>query len=655
MQLDIKSKNAFSVTLGNEGNIDNIYCRHQRWNGYQGGLTIVDDLDGRIFISANAKTVLLEHSDSNMVFEHKWDGCKFVARETWTVQEDCLSWKVELKLDNACAERSVQIRQLFPYPYPPYKLQVWSANEKFPCSLDKLGGLHLFYGDACYGTVIPAVSVYDESSNTGFTLSKPFNLKSARMAFHFKDYHSDGLEIESSCLYLDDSSPAIAEVLIHAHEGCWRPGLGWLYEKYPEYFNPPNPKVHELDGGFMITNPYTEARYLKTVEDYNIKWAEIHNHFPYYGNYAPDEDEWESVMTHDYPALASPKEKLSRKKINQHIQDLHENNIRGLLYFQCSGDAFIPYAKKEFPDSIARDTSGKIIPVWKECCFTNASENTSFGCHIDAQIDKFIDDYPQIDGVFLDQVCYQALDTAHKDGITAHDNQPAAMFGHSYEKNLNKLSGILHQQGKVIWGNGPFDIEVQKNIDGIMAEGVSEISNTYKYLCLTKPLLVHTYPNTPEQVETMFRHCLLNGASYSIGASSTLPFPDPIDKEVKIIFDKCIPLAEKLFGRKWVFTPAPLKLPERYDGNIFYSSNDRNVILVSLVSKFNSLATPDSSLEKNIEIQVNLPKLKPVSRISQYSCHSKNTIAVEYKQTGNGIQIQVAEHSVMSVIIIKCE
>lgn len=652
MRLEVKNEKAFSVELTAGGNIGELFCDGQRWNGYLGNLTVVDELRGRIFTSAGAETVLMENNKQRMVFEKRWKDCDFVLRKIWTAFEDCISWRIEVKLNTGCKERSIQIKQLFPYPYPAYRLRAWSAAERFPCSLEQLGGLHLYYGDACYGTVIPAVSIYNEDKDIGFTLSKPFGLKSARLSFHFKDYHSDGLEVENTCLYLSQKNPAVAELLIHAHAGCWRPGLGWLYKKYPEYFNPPNPRVHELEGGFMITNPYTKDAYLKTVGKYKIKWAEVHNHFPEYANYAPVKKGWGSVIKHDYPDLPAPKEKLSKEKINQHIKSLQDNDIKALLYFQCTGDAFIPYAEKYFPDSIARDCAGKLIPTWKECCFVNASAGTSFNKHLKKQMDKFIADYPDIDGVFLDQVCYQTLDYAHEDGVTACNNKPVSMFGHSYEDNLNKLAEILHKQNKIIWGNGPFDVEVQKNIDAIMAEGVSELSNTYKYLCLTKPLLVHTYPDSPEKVEKMFRHCLLSGASYSIGASSTLPVPPAISEQVQKIFDMCIPLAEKLFGREWVFAPLPLQFPERYEGNIFYAK-EGGTVLISLVSKYDSLVNSCRNIDRNIKIRVNLEKLEPASQIELFSCHKKGPVTAEYEKTDKGIQIELPEHSVMSVIIIK--
>ena len=647
------SSDKISVTLSYEtGCIEGIYLKDRPWSGYSGDLSIIDELKGQILRTIDSEVKIVEETNDKIVFEKRIPSAEFVILESWTALGDCVSWRVELFLNHGSAARTVQIKQLVPYPYAAYKLNVWAANERFPCALEDLGGLHLGYGDACYGTVIPAVSIYNEESDAGLTLAKPFDLKTARLAFNFNDYHSSGLEVVSSNLALNEKSSAVMEILIHQHEGCWRPGLAWLYEKYKEYFDPPNAAVHNLDSGFMITNPFTEKSFIESVDKYKVKWAEIHNHFPYYGNYAPDEDEWESVIAHDYPELPPLPCKVSRKLINEHIEVLHKNKIKGLLYFQCTGDSYIPYAQEHFPDAIARDSAGKIIPTWKNCCFVNALPGTSFYKHIDGQIEKFISDYPDIDGVFLDQMCYQTLDTVHDDGITGYDNKAASMFGNSYAKTLQKLSDILHGQGKLIWGNGPFDIEVQKNIDGIMAEGTSGISETYKYLCLTKPLLVHTYPDAPEKVETMFKYCLLAGASYSIGASSKLPMPQPIAPEVQKLFDAYMPLVEKLSGRTWLLEPRPLKTPVGFQSNIF-KGRDGHSIIVSLIRAGSGFLSDENISRKNIEIKIRIKNIESLSGAVVITTRSSIPQVVEISKNDGVISIFLDAPPTASVIVVR--
>ena len=152
----------------------------------------------------------------------------------------------------------------------------------------------------------------------------------------------------------------------------------------------------------------------------------------------------------------------------------------------------------------------------------NSSGENGFGGMVKHKIKRLLELYPEIDGVFADQVCYQTIDFAHNDGKTAVNDKPAAEYGVSYTYNLEKLSDLLHGAGKFIWANGEFDIEAARCCDGVMSEGTSGISETHKYLCVRKPLLVHTYPTDVFKTESMFRYVLLSGASYSYGGSSTL-------------------------------------------------------------------------------------------------------------------------------------
>jgi len=651
MTTHIVSNTTTSVVLSRkQGNLEKVLCGGRCWNAYHGTLTIVDEMTGRIFNNTSAKIKTIKPAGhAEVSFEKSYAGADITVKETWKAFEDCLSWRVEVFLQKASRPRSIRIKQFFPYPYCRYGKLVWAANERFPCALEKLGGMHLYYGDPYHGTVIPAVALYDKQGEAGITLAKPFGMETARLAFCFTDYYSDGLEVENSCLALTGKHPAAAEVLIRSHAGCWRPGLAWLYGKYPEYFDPPNPKVRDLEGGFMITNPFTRNKLIKGAKKYDVKWAEIHNHFPCYGNYTPEEKEWKSVIAHDYPELP-PLPKVSKKRINDHLAVLHKNGIKGLLYFQSS-DAYIPYAEKKFPDAIVRDCAGKIISTWKECCLVDASSSTSFGRHIGRQIEKFVNDYPGIDGVFFDQMGYHAIDTAHNDGITAYENKPAAMFIHSYSAALKKMAGIMHGQGKIVWGNAPY-LEFQKAVDGIMAEGSGEIAEPYKYLCIVKPLLVHVYPDNPEKVEGMFKYCLLAGASYSIGGSSKVPVPPQITADVRRLFGAYIPLVEKLYGRTWLLEPSPLELPAGFQANIFKGADDKSVI-VTLVNYNDSILRKGKLFDRNIKFRV---KIKNAAFFSEAAClttHRRHPQKGKIVRDGESLFITIPEHAIASVVIIK--
>lgn len=557
-------KDVLPIVLNNDehGDLKEIVIDGKIFNGYTGKVSVPDFLD---------------------------------VQEVRRTEEDCVVRKFILNLKPGNTFRSGWLKVLIPYTYTPNRLQVWAAHSRFPSDIYSLGGLHLYYGDVCYGTLIPAITLIDPVNDSGLTIAKAFGRTGGRLSFNFGTYHDEGVEVEFKELAFEPGKPVEIELLMSAHKGCWRPGMNWLIRRYPEYFYPVNADVWKHHGAFAITNPFTTD---ETIENLPIKWCELHNHFPRYSDYAPEEPEWDSVVLHDYPELKSEiPGKITPERINQLIQKLHRKNIKVMLYIQVSGDCYIPRAEQDFPDSIARDAEGNLILTWKECCFLNAMESTSFGQYVNRMIDRFIERYPEIDGVFLDQLCYQCLDFAHYDGKTAVDDKPAAEYGASYDWNLKKLSEKIHGAGKFIWANGPFDIESGKLTDGVMSEGTSGISETHRFLCFRKPMLVHTYLTDEFKAESMLRYCMTAGAAWSYGGSSTLRNPKIASRESQKLLSEYLPLIEPLLSAEVFLEANPFKLPPACKGEIF-KEKDRNEFLVTLLPQLRTSILP---------VKINIP------------------------------------------------
>ena len=557
-------KHCLQTELKNDpdGNLKEILIGGKIFNGYKGHVSVPDHIE---------------------------------VKEERRTEENCVVRKFILTLKPDQPFRSGWLKVLIPYTYTPYRLKVWAARSGFPSDIYSVGGRHLYYGDVCYGTMIPAITLIDPENDIGLTVAKAFGRTGGRLSFNFGTYHDEGVEVEFKELAFEPGKPVEIELLLCGHKGCWRPGLNWLISRYPEYFHPVSEEVWKSHGSFAITSPFTSD---EAVERLSVQWSELHNHFPRYSDYAPEEPEWESVVLHDYPDLASEiPGKITPQRINEMIRKLHRKNIKVMLYIQVSGDCYIPRAETDFPDSIARDAEGNLIMTWKECCFLNASENTSYGQYVNRMIDRFLEKYPEADGVFLDQLCYQCLDYAHYDGRTAVQNKPAAEYGVSYEWNLNKLSERLHGAGKLIWANGPFDIEAGKLVDGVMSEGTSGISETHKYLCIRKPILVHTYPTDEYKAESMLKYCMTAGASWSYGGSSTLRNPPVQTPAVQKLFADYLPLIEPLLSAEILLEPVPFKLPPACKGEIFRDKINGDILITVL---------PQTSVS-TLPVTVNVP------------------------------------------------
>ena len=430
-----------------------------------------------------------------------------------------------------------------PYPAKQSSLMAWMAREGFPKSICEIGGMDIAYGDVCYGAIIPAVSLYDPGLDLGLTIARDPGRCGGRLTFHFDDYHQEGLEVRIHSLEVKEGEVIEQQFRLFGHEGCYRPGLKYYSDLFPEYFSSPVPEIHKYRS-FVMTNPFFRK---DAVEKLHCDWAEIHNHFPFYGNYLPEEKEWESVNKHDYPEESAKLDlRLTREKVQSHIDDLHKNNIKALYYVQCSGDAFIPWAEKNFPESIARDSIGNFFRTWKNCCFANADESTPFGQYLLKQLDHVLDVYPDLDGFFVDQLCYQAFDYAHSDGKSVRDGQRVYEYGLSLEKNFRRLADLAHAKGKLVLVNGPFDMDVAKGADGIMSEGTGTIFDTYRYICLYRPMLVHEFPHNLFLVEGMLRNALLSAAGWSIGGAPAAPEPYKMPEGGEELFEKYLPLIKNL-------------------------------------------------------------------------------------------------------------
>ena len=379
------SNSLLRATFAQGGNLDSLCLAgsgFNPWNGRPSRLIIVDGRRRRTYSDVQSPmTVKTTRTRTRIESAKHLKGADFVARETWRVTRDALVWTVEVSLKPGRRERSIQVRQLLPYPNPCYGLGVWTAHPQFPTHVERLGGLNLQYGELCYGTALPSLTFYSREPNVGLTVTKPFDLRTSRLSFSFMDYRSEGVEMHTSHLALRKGAPAKTEFLIHPHEGCWRPGLAWLYGKFPKYFDPPNPRVREIEGGYLLGHPHMSEADFASALPQGLKWEELHCHFPWYGDYLPEAgewtscDTWEACVAWDVEAnavgdeatlgatdLPPPEERrVSPHVIRDHVDMVHQHGVKTLFYWQSGGDGS-PCIQEKFPDSIARDKAGAPYP-----------------------------------------------------------------------------------------------------------------------------------------------------------------------------------------------------------------------------------------------------------------------------------------------------
>ena len=239
-----------------------------------------------------------------------------------------------------------------------------------------------------------------------------------------------------------------------------------------------------------------------------------------------------------------------------------------------------------------RNHRGQEWTAWPGTRMMNSDPALPFGKDIARQIDGIVERYGEMDGIFLDQPCYNFIDTAHHDSMTAIDNQKAYMCGFNYYPHLEHLSTRLHPE-KAIIGNGPYCVGLMKYLDGVMAEGDSYLCDLLQYYTLgQKPMFFLMYEYDDAHIELMFQKALLCGAGFA-SYPSAMPSKD--------LFDLYMPLLERMYRRRWIFEPDPLTLPVGFLGNIYRS--ERGSYLIPLIRNMSRLTSRNAS-EGEVKVHV---------------------------------------------------
>ena len=547
LELDIDSKTGALARLAVAG--DNVY----EWSRHPGDVTVRDDRLLKCFTRDDLQTVCFNRDGGVLEVEKTFRGAPWRLVETYRVEADAIRWEAEVRLD-AGEFRSCAVSYRIPWPQPQdYGMKMWAAREHMPSAPHRFAEIALEYGESTSGIMIPAVCCYREDKGAGLLLAMPFDFRTPRLRF-ISSYREPELQAEFDWLALAPGKPARTCLLMRGTGGNWRPALGWLYERFREYFEPRSPRIHDLWGGHVAGGCDVSLKAARAMVDLGLAWHEVHLHFPAYGNYHPEGVEsWRSGHSKDDPTA------ITVAMIRRTIANLQKAGAAALPYIQVSGDGDLELLPAEFDGSRIRDLRGNEVVAWPGSSIMNSDPSLPFGRDISRQIDGMVARYPEMDGVFLDQPCYNFLDTAHHDGLTAVDNRPCYMTGLNYHPHLEHLSRLLHPD-KVIIGNAPFCVSLLKYIDAFMAEGSGWLCDHLQYYSLAKPMFFLLYEVGDRDIELMFQRCIVHAAGYTSYANAS---------RSKNLYTKYRPLGERLFRRRWVFDPDPLKLPSGFEGNLY--------------------------------------------------------------------------------------
>ena len=663
-----------------------------------GGLILIDELRNKVFsdLADPGKVSNAQGKDStdstSLSFRKTYPGADFIVTETFRVLPDHIRWDVSIRKTRG-PDRNVRVIQFAPLPLRDY--QAWAPIAEEPLQGEPFWPFAIQYGQSIAGSVgeerwrtaIPMMVFYSNRKNRALSFTAPFevpavrvrfmNNTSAEVDFHWnsRDYplaQRPYFQVSHEYLSIRSNRNLETGLLISSHSADWRPALGWVYSKYREYFDA-DPSFDPWDGVYSSGYPFMKDSLTpeELQQDYSsmhergVRWEELHGHFPWYGLMIPPADV-KTWTCHSHPV---PGTTLSREKIEDHCKLARKNGVGTFLYYNVT-ESEHEYAQKNFSSSIAHSETGKTIGAYRaetypgprSCFLMNSDPASPFGQHMIQQAKDMVESYPDAAGFFWDVYGRSYMfDFEHDDGITMVNNKPVYYPEFMYQRLMREhIRPLLRSKNMLITANKPVTVVSCYGIDGVMAYESAPHQESppwiaaQSFLGLNRHVMIISRP-VGHDPEIGFIQCLRYGMFYSYLG----PFPGANDRipaeelsTARKLAEKYRPFIDLFRGKKWIFYPRALELPEYTDGNIFRLKDNR--VLITMVSAWRHLRNVTGYAE-NLEVTCRLEDAANMQHARASAIDLGESWDVNLARSGDTLKFTVPKHGKATAIVLSPE
>lgn len=616
-----------------EGDIDLFRQTRGGIPGYIGGIRVYDEHD-RVWYSdleSEFKVSRMRQKGKEVSFYKQFKKAPFRVKVTFKIDKDCLNWEVEAaKRTGKVVDRSLRVYFFLPLIAG---WDVWAPCRHGEKAFDGMTPFEFMYTQIPYVSeqeiVLPMVSHYNRPLRVGYSMVEPIdeNVPAAKFVFNNADkcynwgsMHKDVrdvpvLEAVNYYIGLVGDRKMRTKVMIFLHEGDWRPGLGMVYRRWQEFFDPFNDAIYDREGVFMCGG-VQNADQVEEWKRIGLKTLEVHGHFQDYCDYYQEgKDKWFRIGVKEtlrrklmqekgeenQPGWAKAKENQSkglpahagcmsaeverwiaghsdeelaekigmplselyhtRDDIKRRLKILKDAGISPHWYFNYT-DGYRPRVEKEWPDSISRDEDGEPVPSgWYMCHNMNADPQWSFGkfCYESAR--RIFDEYPMLDGFFLDCFRHYEIDFGHDDGVTVVNGKPCYSMNHSYDDIEKKIkTEIMKPRNLTSFANKPMSIRSMHYCDGQLLEGNGDqYEEKFFWASIANPMFF-MWTHGDAVLDENLRRSVLHGC---------YPRQHDLAEETIAMYQKYLPLYAQFHRRVFCFEPDPLRVPQDSRGKLY--------------------------------------------------------------------------------------
>lgn len=387
----------------------------------------------------------------------------------------------------------------------------------------------------------------------------------------------------------------------------WRPGLEWMSERYPAYFNPENPAALELNGTGAYSNYYKDIDAAKMKEmAFTVNWQASFD-FPYMGMFLPpvqSNEKWKrfgggEMSIADMNEYAGSMRKMgfyvlnyfnvtefgARIRLPYTGQKLHADadlwKDANEFLFTHFPNAILYYRDKF--DSLTKD--GSPFHTWGNALVMDCGDSAYHKFLLD-QARRHVAEIPNSYGICIDRLDWlNIFNIRADDGISWYDGKPVRAINVSYKRFMDELGPIMHNAGKYILANSiGRRIDYFKHLDGIFDEFTYSGTplNTSAFICINKPALGWT-----DDKQTVLKN---GGDNFFqkylyMGVFPMCPYPGndhslESSDSVKQFYRDYAPLMKLMRKRKWVLSPHVVSVKNNAAKANVFSTPDGYVIPV---------------------------------------------------------------------------
>jgi hypothetical protein len=324
------------------------------------------------------------------------------------------------------------------------------------------------------------------------------------------------------------------------HAADWRGALGWMAARYPDYFNPPNPRVQQLDGcGAYASHQGRLHRNKLRRMAFSVNWN-AHFDFPFHGMMIPP-------LEHAAQWTSWAGRSASLEKMSRYGRRMRRDGFHVLEYFvltECGNDIFPePPPRKAhtdadlwrdandflhyaIPAAIVRTADGAIqYSDWHGNVVVDPAEPV-WRNQLLAQVQRLVRELPDSDGICIDRMDWLTLYNVHRDdGASWVDGAPARSLVNSWKDTGSQVAAIVHAAGKFVYANPLVRrLDAVRFIDGFYDEYADNpaMLNQCALLAVYKPAIAWTRDLDtlrPDPDAFFQRHLHL-------GVFPSVPYPD---------------------------------------------------------------------------------------------------------------------------------